>query len=79
MADPQLDARLAASRARALGNIRRARETILHAMGQHERLAMLDDFEKVARGRIEAERLELEDLDRQEAILRAELGANERG
>ena len=40
---------------------------------------MLDDFEQVARGRIEAERLELEDLDRQEAILRAELGANERG
>jgi hypothetical protein len=73
MDDPELDARLAASRARSLGNIRRARETILNLISQNERLAMRGDFEQVARRRIEAEHRELDDLDKQEAVLEAEI------
>jgi hypothetical protein len=73
MDDPERDARLAASRARSLANIRRARETILNQISQNERLAMRGDFEHLARRRIEDEHRELDDLDRQEAALEAEL------
>ena len=71
MEDQDLDARLAASRARSLGNIRRAREAILNQM--RERLAMRGAFEEVFHRRLEDERRELEDLQRQEAVLEAEL------
>jgi hypothetical protein len=73
MDDPELDARLAASRARSLGKIRRARETILNLISQNERLARREDFEVMARRRIEEEHRELEELDQQEAMLEAEL------
>ncbi len=46
-------------------------------ISQNERLAMLADFETMARRRIEAEQRELDDLDTQEAALRAELGRND--
>ena len=42
-------------------------------MSQNERLAMRGDFEEMARRRLEDERRELDDLDRQEAVLEAEL------
>ena len=77
MDDPELDARLAASRARSLGNIRRARETLLNLISQNERLAMRGDFEEMARRRIEEEHRELDDLDKQEAELEAELRGGE--
>ena len=74
MADPELDARLAASCARALGNIRRARETILHQISQNAASGdSSGEFEKTARHRIEAAQRELDDLDRQEWVLKAEL------
>ena len=72
MDDPELDARLAASRARSLGKIRRARAAILNLISQNERLAMRGDFEETARRRIEEEHRELDDLDKQEAVLEAE-------
>lgn len=73
MDDPELDARLAASRARSLGKIRRARAAILNLISQNERLATRGDFEETARRRIEEEHRELDDLDKQEAVLEAEL------
>jgi hypothetical protein len=73
MDDPEQDARLAAARARSLGNIRRARETILNLIRQNERLAMRGDFEETARRRIEEEHRELDDLEKQEAELEAQL------
>jgi hypothetical protein len=73
MDDPELDARHAASRARSLAKIRRARETILDLISQNERLARREDFEEMARRRIEEEHRELEELDQQEAMLQAEL------
>ena len=73
MDDPELDARLAASRARSLGNIRRAKGTIRDQISQNERLATRGDFETIARRRIEDEHRELDDLDRQEAVLEAQL------
>ena len=73
MEDQDLEARLAASRARSLGNIRRAREAILNQMRENERLAMRGAFEEVFHRRLEDERRELEDLQRQEAVLEAEL------
>ncbi len=73
MDDPELDARLAASRARSLGSIRRAREAILNQISHNERLAMRGNFEEMARRRIEDERRELDELDKQEAALEAEL------
>jgi hypothetical protein len=72
MDDPELDARLAASRARSLGNIRRARETILKLISQNERLALRGDFEELARRRIEEEHRELAVLEKEEAVLEAE-------
>ena len=77
MDDPERDARLAASRARSLGNIRRARQTILNLISQNERLAMRGDFETMARRRIDEEHRELDDLDKQEAVLEAELRGGE--
>ena len=71
MDDQDLDARLAASRARSLGNIRRAREAILKQMRENERLAMRGAFEEVFHRRLEDERRELEDL--------AEAGSGARG
>ena len=73
MDDPERDARLAASRARSLGNIRRAREAILNQISRNERLAMRGAFEEVVRRRLEDERRELDDLDKREALLEAEL------
>ena len=73
MDDLELDARLAASRARSLGKIRRAREMILNQISQNERLAMRGDFEEMARRRIEDEHRELDDLDKQAAVLEAEI------
>ena len=75
MDDPERDARLAASRARSLGNIRRAREVILNQISRNERLAMRGAFEEVVRRRLEDERRELDDLAKREAALEAELRA----
>jgi hypothetical protein len=75
MDDSKLDARAAASRARSLANIRRARETILNQISQTERLATRGDFEEMARRRLEAEHRELDDLAKREAALEAELRA----
>ena len=77
MDDPERDARLAASRARSLGNIRRARETLINLISQNERLAMRGDFETMARRRIDEEHRELDDLDKQGAELEAELRGGE--
>ena len=74
MDDPELGARLAA-RARSLGNIRRAKETVLNQISQNERLATRGDFEELARRNIEDEQRELVELDEQEAALEAELRA----
>ena len=52
--------------------LRRAREAILDQISQNERLAMRGDFEEMARRRIEDEHRELDDLDKQEAVLEAE-------
>ena len=73
MDDPQRDARLAAARARSIGSIRRARETILNLISQNEELAKRGDFETTARSRLADEQRELEELDRQEAVLEAAL------
>ena len=73
MDDPGQDARLAASRARELGNIRRSRKAILDRMSRNEQLAMRGAFEQMYRRRIEDEQRVLEDLARQEAMLEAEL------
>lgn len=74
MDDPELGARLAA-RARSLGNIRRAKETVLNQISQNERLATRGDFKELARRNIEDEQRELVELDEQEAALEAELRA----
>ena len=74
MDDPELGARLAA-RARSLGNIRRAKETVLNQISQNERLATRGDFEELARRNIEDEQRELVELDEQVAALEAELRA----
>jgi hypothetical protein len=73
MDDPELDARVAASRARSLGKIRRARAAILSLISQNELLATRGDFETTARRRIEEEYRELEQLDKEEAVLEAEV------
>ena len=73
MDDPELDARLAASRARSLGSIRRARARILAQISQNERLATVGDFEHLARRRMEDDHRVLDELDQQEAVLEAEL------
>ncbi len=73
MDDPERGGRLAASRARSIGNIRRTKEAILNQIRQNERLAMRGDFEEMARRRIEEEQGELDDLDKQEAVLEAQL------
>jgi hypothetical protein len=78
MGDPELDAKVAARRARSIANIRRARETILSQITQSERLAMRGDFEKMARRRLEDEHRELDDLDKREAALEAELRGADR-
>ena len=77
MDDPGRDARLAASRARALGSIRRSRKAILDQMSRNEQLAMRGAFEQMYRRRIEEEQRVLEDLARQEAMLEAELRGRE--
>lgn len=77
MDDPGQDARLAASRARALASIRRSRRAILDQMSRNEQLAMRGAFEQMYRRRIEDEQRVLEDLARQEAMLEAELRGRE--
>ena len=77
MGNPDLDARSAASLARALGNIRRSREAILDEISRNEQHAMRGHFEQMYRRRIEDEQRDLEDLARQEAILEAELKGRE--
>ena len=77
MGNPDLDARSAASLARALGNIRRSRKAILDQISRNEQLAMRGHFEQMYRRRIEDEQRDLEDLARQEAILEAELKGRE--